>query len=88
MALIDCTECGSKISDQARSCPACGKPLSDKLSESEFLAWRKKRLNRLRIMMIICLPVGLYMQLPVVWGLCILGIIAASIKLGMIKEQS
>ncbi|ADL56505.1 TM2 domain-containing protein [Gallionella capsiferriformans] len=27
MALIDCTECGNKISDLASSCPSCGAPL-------------------------------------------------------------
>jgi len=26
MALIECTECGSRISDEATSCPKCGKP--------------------------------------------------------------
>jgi TM2 domain-containing membrane protein YozV len=29
MALIECVECGSKISDKAMSCPNCGIPLSD-----------------------------------------------------------
>ena len=26
MALIDCSECGNKVSDKALSCPQCGKP--------------------------------------------------------------
>ena len=26
MAMIDCSECGKSISDQASSCPACGAP--------------------------------------------------------------
>ncbi len=28
MALIKCTECGKKISDQASSCPNCGAPIT------------------------------------------------------------
>ncbi|WP_313398330.1 zinc ribbon domain-containing protein [Stenotrophomonas sp.] len=28
MALIDCSECGRQISDQARECPGCGAPLA------------------------------------------------------------
>ena len=27
MALINCVECGKEISDQARSCPNCGRPI-------------------------------------------------------------
>lgn len=30
MALIDCPECGNKISDKAVSCPHCGYPLVEK----------------------------------------------------------
>ncbi|MDY7096188.1 MAG: zinc ribbon domain-containing protein [Acidobacteriota bacterium] len=28
MALIDCPDCGRKVSDRARSCPNCGRPTS------------------------------------------------------------
>ena len=28
MALIDCHECGKKISNEAQSCPSCGAPAS------------------------------------------------------------
>ena len=28
MALINCPECGSKISDEAKACPKCGKDIS------------------------------------------------------------
>ena len=27
MALASCPECGQKVSDQVKSCPACGSPL-------------------------------------------------------------
>ena len=29
MALIECTECGNKVSDRASACPNCGCPVSD-----------------------------------------------------------
>lgn len=32
MALIQCRECNAKISDSAKSCPACGSPLPKKTS--------------------------------------------------------
>lgn len=28
MALINCPECGAKISDQAETCPKCGAPIA------------------------------------------------------------
>ncbi len=28
MALIECTECGKQISDQANNCPGCGVPVN------------------------------------------------------------
>lgn len=41
MALIDCPECGKKVSDMAKACPSCGYPVFDlftkkKLSEKEI----------------------------------------------------
>lgn len=33
MALIECIECGKKISDRANTCPNCGNPMFDPLSE-------------------------------------------------------
>ena len=29
MALIECTECGHKVSDKAETCPSCGYKVSD-----------------------------------------------------------
>ena len=29
MTLIDCEECGARVSDQAASCPKCGYPIQD-----------------------------------------------------------
>lgn len=34
MALIECPECGQKISDKAISCPGCGFPLSQERRQS------------------------------------------------------
>ncbi len=28
MALIDCTDCGNRVSDSAAACPRCGKPVA------------------------------------------------------------
>ncbi len=51
MALVNCPECGRKVSDQADSCPACGRRLSDRLTKVELeaemnrieLEWEKER---------------------------------------------
>ena len=32
MALIDCSECGQKVSDKAASCPHCGNPILPKMA--------------------------------------------------------
>ena len=53
MALIDCPECGQKVSDQADACPFCGRRLSDRLAELELdnelnridLEWERARKN-------------------------------------------
>ena len=34
MALIPCSECGTKISSNAESCPFCGNPMKEKDQES------------------------------------------------------
>ena len=31
MALIECTECGGQVSDQAEACPKCGNPVFNSL---------------------------------------------------------
>ena len=36
---------------------------------------------------IICLPIGLLLQMPVVWGLAIAGIVLGGIKLWMRRSQ-
>jgi len=32
MALLECPDCGGKVSDQAPACPHCGRPMSDSAS--------------------------------------------------------
>jgi RNA polymerase subunit RPABC4/transcription elongation factor Spt4 len=41
MALQPCAECGALISDQARSCPVCGKPgpKPDAMAPEERIGW-------------------------------------------------
>ena len=51
MALIDCPECGHKVSDQADACPSCGRRLTDRLAKLELetelnridLEWERER---------------------------------------------
>ena len=35
MALINCPECGRKVSTAANACPGCGFPVADKLAQTE-----------------------------------------------------
>lgn len=35
MALIKCPECGKKVSDMAKACPKCGRPLNAVNNEEE-----------------------------------------------------
>lgn len=37
MAIIDCKECGQKVSDKAEKCPKCGNPINEKEKEGCFL---------------------------------------------------
>ena len=41
MALLPCSECGALISDQARSCPVCGKPgpKQDAMPPEQRIGW-------------------------------------------------
>jgi uncharacterized membrane protein YvbJ len=43
MALVDCPECGHKVSDQADACPSCGRRLTDRLATLEL----ETELNRI-----------------------------------------
>jgi len=35
MALINCPECGSRISDQAEKCPSCAYPINSRGNNTE-----------------------------------------------------
>ncbi|MCR4902245.1 MAG: DUF2225 domain-containing protein [Butyrivibrio sp.] len=51
MALIDCPECGGKVSDSAEACPNCGyavKKHFDTLKEEEKKKLEKKRIEEER----------------------------------------
>lgn len=50
-------------------------------TSTQHLEWRISRLKRLRILCIFSVPIGLYLGLPLVWILAIIGFIASTIKL-------
>ena len=35
MALINCPECGKQVSTEAKTCPACGYPIAEKLAQTQ-----------------------------------------------------
>lgn len=45
MALIECSECGERISDKAKSCPRCGSPVTQ-LKEIDEELVEDYKLNR------------------------------------------
>lgn len=44
MALVKCRECGKEISNEARSCPNCGRPAQPMLIEKTAKKWKKAKL--------------------------------------------
>jgi hypothetical protein len=54
-------------------------------SEPEFRAWLKRYHQRGRMLLIVCLPIGVILKLPYVWALCLLGIVVTSIQLQRMK---
>lgn len=39
MALIKCEDCGKEVSDQAKSCPNCGRPICVTQEESKLIVY-------------------------------------------------
>ena len=37
MALIQCPECGKKVSDKAKECPECGHPIAEVTAEKKVV---------------------------------------------------
>ena len=63
MALINCPECGNKISDQAETCPKCGYELKEKKTvTSDHLKEIKSKWNN-KYLIIIALVVGAFFLL-------------------------
>ena len=63
MALINCPECGNKISDQAEACPKCGYELKEKKTvTSDHLKEIKSKWNN-KYLIIIALVVGAFFLL-------------------------
>lgn len=49
MALINCSECGKKISDKANACPNCGCPISNNSKEIKiFFEQHPNQVTRLK----------------------------------------
>ena len=38
MALIKCNECGREVSDKAQSCPSCGAPIENNMTQSQLFS--------------------------------------------------
>ena len=87
MALIQCPECKREISSSARSCPSCGYPMQENSSEPQFEAFRKRVLIGSLVMCIVTFPIGIALNIPYVWGLCIAGIIVAGVKLAVSAKR-
>lgn len=60
MALINCKECGNKISDKATTCPMCGYPIKNEKIEEEPEELGKWTKMALVVIGILFLLLGLY----------------------------
>ncbi|PKM31603.1 MAG: hypothetical protein CVV07_00365 [Gammaproteobacteria bacterium HGW-Gammaproteobacteria-11] len=49
MALINCSECGNQISDQAVSCPGCGAPISQGLKAQTAMAYNAPKTEERKV---------------------------------------
>ena len=87
MALMQCPECAQQVSSEASACPSCGYPISPSNAEPGFRRYRVRTLRAGLITCIVALPIGLFMGLPGVWGLALLGIVVASVKLGTMRRN-
>lgn len=70
MALINCSECGKKISDKAISCPNCGCPVSELISSEEKQSTGDKKNSKNKKVAIIC---GILVVLVLVLGASVFG---------------
>lgn len=82
MALVECTECNGKVSDQAETCPHCGAPMARaarsldpkdnpnlRYSDQEVAVMlsKKKKTSHL-LHLILCIPtIGFWLP---IWILC------------------
>ena len=63
--------------DMSLACPA----------KSEILALRKRVLISGIVICVIGLPLGIALGLPIVWGLAIVGLVVAPIKLHLLRKR-
>ncbi len=52
MALIECSECGKKISSKAKECPSCGNPIAATTVEQTGKKWKGSQLIGVIILII------------------------------------
>lgn len=65
MALIICTECGREISDQARQCPHCGKPIGAPLTAVDAHPQRTGQKVMLAVVgLLVALLVAMFVSCP------------------------
>jgi uncharacterized membrane protein len=60
--------------------------MENQSQEPEFRAWRKKVLVRTMLLCLVGLPFGIYLKIPYVWILSLIGILVCAFKLQKIKE--
>jgi len=77
MALIDCDECGSEISDRALSCPRCGTPLREPQPQMPYREENRKLGSAAKFFGLALLALGLFMT----GTIPILGVIIAIVGL-------
>jgi len=67
MALINCSECGKQVSDQAAACPHCGAPVADRAAgTAKSASGKKESIGKTKIG---CLPLILIgFVVFAVWG--------------------
>ena len=68
MALIECTECGKQISDQAATCPGCGAPVrslanEQRAHEAQLIEQTGKEFKALQLIGFCVLVLGLLVMM-------------------------
>lgn len=65
MALIECPECWTQVSDKADKCPKCACPISITPKTEQTIELTSKRFKKQQIFAFLCLVVGVIMTLSI-----------------------